>query len=443
MLAKRTAQKILSMDKQSGEQSDSLIGQLIQSRYLVKRVLGQGGMGRVYQAEQVSLKRPIALKVLLGEDKQSVARFQREAERAAKLNHLRIVTIYDFGRLDEGGFFIAMEHVPGPTLKDLLKSERLTVPRALQLGMQIAEGLQVAHQAGIIHRDVKPANIIVQAGDQIKLLDFGIARAQDSQTHLTQSDQVFGTPKYMAPEQWGVGAVSEQTDLYALGIVLYEMLSGRAPFSASAPPSLMRMHLEEPPPPLRSLRPGIPPSVERLVLRALEKQPEQRQRNMAELIGELQAALESRDEKTEASKPDPLVGQVIQGRYRVERPLNKSDSGQAPPAVPVDPPIAPQSLPESSSKPQPSSPPPAHAAQTNKRRRSVGWLGAVAGIGLVGLLTFRLIPTPEITPHPQPTYPKLQLSQLLQPKCRPSSRVIFRWACSISIGNNIPRLLPN
>ena len=311
------------MDNPSGAPPDPLIGQLIQGRYHVERMLGRGGMGQVYLAEQVSLKRPIALKVLRGmydQDEQFIARFQREAEQAARLNHPRVVTVYDFGPLDGGGFFIAMEYVSGPTLGELLKSERLSVPRALQLGIQIAEGLQAAHYAGIIHRDVKPANIVVQTGDQIKLMDFGIARVQDSQTHLTHTGQPIGTPKYMAPEQWGIGAIGPQTDLYALGIVLYQMLSGQAPFSAPTP-SLMRMHLDEPPPPLHPLLPDIPPSVEQIVLRALAKQPEQRQRDMGELIVQLQAALEGQDnekddekELTELLMPDAFVGQEIHGR---------------------------------------------------------------------------------------------------------------------------------
>ena len=385
------------MDNPPGPPSDPLIGQLIQGRYHVERVLSQGGMGQVYLAEQVSLKRPIALKVLRGmydQDEQFIARFQREAEQAARLNHPHIVTIYDFGSLDGGGFFIAMEYVSGPTLGELLKNERLPVPRALQLGIQIAEGLQAAHHAGIIHRDVKPANIVVQTGDQIKLMDFGIARVQDSQTHLTHTGQPIGTPKYMAPEQWGIGPIGPQTDLYALGIVLYQMLSGQAPFSAPTP-SLMRMHLDEPPPPLRPLLPDIPPSVEQIVLQALEKQPEQRQRDMGELIVQLQAALGGQDDENELTElltPDAFVGQQIHGRSHVEQPLSKNDSSQAPPLAPVEPPMAAQPPPAPAPQPLPASPPPVQAAQTHKLRRFVTWLGIILGVGLAGFFGFQFFP---------------------------------------------------
>jgi serine/threonine protein kinase len=420
------------MDNKPAVPPDPLIGQLIQGRYRVERVLGQGGMGQVYLAEQVSLKRPIALKVLRGmydQDEQFIARFQREAEQAARLNHPHIVTIYDFGPLDGGGFFIAMEYVSGPTLGELLKNERVSVPRALQLGIQIAEGLQAAHHAGIIHRDVKPANIVVQEGDQIKLMDFGIARVQDSQIHLTHTGQPIGTPKYMAPEQWGVGTIGPQTDMYALGIVLYQMLSGQAPFSAPTP-VLMRMHLDEPPPPLRPLLPDIPPPVEQIVLRALEKQPERRQRDMGELIVALQAILEGQknenadeNEQTELLTPDSFTDQEIPERSRhedsrIEQPLSKSDSSQAPRLAPVEPRVASQPPPEPSPTPLPASPPPAQAAQTHKPRRPVAWLGVVLGVALAGFLGFQFFPevqkqVGELRGHAEETQQKFE--ELEQP----------------------------
>jgi serine/threonine protein kinase len=160
--------------------------------------------------------------------------------------------------------------------------------------MQVAEALQAAHQAGVIHRDVKPENIMVREGDEVKLMDFGIARARDTQarTRLTRTGLILGTPEYIAPEQIEGKAVTEQTDIYAWGIVLYEMLSGRVPFTAPTPAALLVKHLQEPPPPLRKLRRDVPEEVERVVMQALEKKPRDRQRNMTEVIAGLQAALE-------------------------------------------------------------------------------------------------------------------------------------------------------
>jgi serine/threonine-protein kinase len=280
--------------KRSGMEADTLIGRMIKGRYQVRKKLGAGGMGSVYLAEQVSIGRRVALKVLHGAyatDEEFIRRFRHEARMAASLNHHNIVTVYDFDQGDEGSLFIAMEYVDGRSLSEIIKQEGpLDVGRAVRLGAQIAEGLGAAHRAGVIHRDIKPDNImIVGVGDkeEVKLMDFGIARLRDTgaMTRLTRSGVLMGTPSYMAPEQIeGGGDVSERTDIYALGVVLYEMLTGGAPFRASTPGTVLVKQLREMPVPLRRLRGEVPAAVERVVMQALEKKPQRRQRDMDEVV---------------------------------------------------------------------------------------------------------------------------------------------------------------
>ena len=250
-------------------------------------------MGSVYLAEQVSIGRKVALKILHGAfatDEEFVRRFRHEARMAASLNHHNIVTVYDFDQGDDDSLFIAMEYVDGRSLSEIIKHEGpMDIGRAVRLGGQIAEGLGAAHGVGVIHRDIKPDNIMVVGvgeKEEVKLMDFGIARLRDTgaMTRLTRSGVLMGTPAYMAPEQIeGGGDVSERTDIYALGLVLYEMLSGGAPFRASTPGTVLVKQLREMPVPLRKLRAEVPAAVERVVMQALEKKPQNRQRDMEEV----------------------------------------------------------------------------------------------------------------------------------------------------------------
>ena len=273
---------------------DPLIGQVMQGRYRVIDRLGAGGMGTVYLAEQLSVGgRKVAIKVLheqYARDEEFVGRFRREAHSAAALTHQRTVTIYDFGQTEDGNLFIAMEYVAGRTLKQVIQDESLPVDRAVALGIQIAEALQAVHRAGVIHRDVKPENIMVREDDEIKLTDFGIARPRDrTKTSFTRTGMIVGTPEYMAPELFESGEFGVQSDIYALGIVLYEMLSGEVPFTGSMA-TIMRKHLQEEPRALRKLRRDVPAPVEQVVMQALEKKPQERQRDMVEVIDQLQGA---------------------------------------------------------------------------------------------------------------------------------------------------------
>lgn len=281
------------MSNDAKARSDPLIGQVIQGRHRPIEVLGQGGMGKVYLAEQLSIGRKVALKVLLepyARDVEFLDRFRRQAQQAAALdNHPRIVTVYDFGEMQDGSLFIAMEYVAGRSLRHIITGP-LPVKRAVGLAIQIAEGLHAVHRAAIVHRDVKPENILVREtgeNEVIKLTDFGIARPLDAPTQITLMG--LGTPKYIAPELIGSGRYSEQTDLYAWGIVLYEMLSGKAPFTAPTREALLLKHMTELPIPLRQIRPEIPVEVERLVAQSLEKKLENRPKGMQEVIARLRA----------------------------------------------------------------------------------------------------------------------------------------------------------
>ncbi|MBI4524574.1 MAG: protein kinase [Deltaproteobacteria bacterium] len=278
---------------------DLLIGKTIKDRYRVVEKLGEGGMGTVYLAEQLNMQRKAALKVLherYARDDEFVQRFRHEARLAASLNHHNVVTIYDFDQAEDGSLFIAMEYVRGKRLSELIRQEsRLGLASAIRLGIQISEGLEAAHRAGIIHRDIKPDNILVvgDRADEVKLMDFGIARLKSTEiaTRLTRPGMVVGTPEYMAPEQIQGGEITERTDIYAFGIVLYEMLTGNVPFSASTPSAVLIKHLSEAPVPLVKLRKAIPAIVEQVVTQALEKKPEKRQRNVAEVGDALRKAL--------------------------------------------------------------------------------------------------------------------------------------------------------
>ena len=261
--------------------------------YKIVSQLGRGGMASVYMAEQLGLERRVALKILqpsLAADEVIVQRFQQEARIAANLHHAHVVTIYDVGEVD-GLYYIAMRYIEGENLGQLLRREgRLEPERALAMLDQVAEALDFAHSRGVLHRDVKPANVMVEEGDILTLTDFGIARAGEA-SHLTATRMVIGTPEYMSPEQARGEPVDKRSDLYALGVLMYEALGGRPPFSAASTPSLLYLHVHEPPPPLSQWRPDLPQTVSDAVSRALAKDPNDRYQSGREMIAAVRAAL--------------------------------------------------------------------------------------------------------------------------------------------------------
>jgi serine/threonine protein kinase len=215
------------------------------------------------------------------------------------LNHRNIVTVYDFDQADDESLFIAMEYLDGEKLSDVIRRDGpLEIGRAVRLCLRFAEGLEAAHRAGVIHRDIKPDNIMLvgeEGVETIKLMDFGIARLRDvaATSRLTRPDVIMGTPAYMAPEQAEGKEVSERTDIYALGVVFYEMLSGEVPFKAPTPAAVLLKQVQEIPVPLRKLRREVPTEIERIVMQALEKKPERRQRDMRDLIQSLAKAMKT------------------------------------------------------------------------------------------------------------------------------------------------------
>jgi serine/threonine-protein kinase len=271
---------------------NALLGQLIAERYRVEELLGEGGMGAVYRATHIQLQKSVALKVLhahLTQIDEAVARFEREAVASARIEHANVVNATDFGRLDDGAFFLVLEYVKGKSLRDLLDNGPLPEPRALHIAKQIVQALGAAHSQGIIHRDLKPDNVMLVEkdgdGDFVKVLDFGIAKINSSRETktptLTRFGAVFGTPQYMAPEQAAGRTVDVRADLYAVGIILHEMLSGRAPFDADDLLVLLTQQMTQPPPALPN---WVSPSTNELIARLLEKEPESRFQTASDLL---------------------------------------------------------------------------------------------------------------------------------------------------------------
>jgi eukaryotic-like serine/threonine-protein kinase len=269
---------------------------LIDDRYELRGPVGSGGMADVFLAHDEVLDRDVALKLLkdqYAENEEFVERFKREAQSAAALSHPNIVSIFDRGASEDGTYYIAMEYLPGGTLKDrILKRGALPPQMAVEVALQTAEALQAAHNKGIIHRDVKPRNILVAESGDVKVTDFGIARAADATT-ISHLGDILGTAKYMSPEQAMGEPVGPASDLYSLGIVLYEMLTGRVPFEANTPADVSVKHAEGLLPHPREVNPEVPEAMDALVMRLLARDPGDRYGSAAELIDELRRVRES------------------------------------------------------------------------------------------------------------------------------------------------------
>ena len=277
---------------------ERLCGRTLAGKYRIEGFLSQGGMGAVYRATHVMLGKPVALKLIRPEivtSAEVVRRFQREARAASLLTHPNIVTIHDLGQAEDGTLYLAMELCAGMSLKDLMVAEGpLTPRRSARLCRAIAGALALAHKNRIVHRDLKPQNVMItpdaEGHETPKLLDFGIAKAVETDgATLTSTGMVLGTPRYLSPEQANGVSVDGRSDLYSLGIVFYEMLVGRVPFDDPSIPSLLVKHMAEPPRPPSALRPGVPPAIESIVLRLLEKDPARRFQSAEDLSAALAA----------------------------------------------------------------------------------------------------------------------------------------------------------
>jgi beta-lactam-binding protein with PASTA domain/predicted Ser/Thr protein kinase len=259
------------------------------NRYELGEAIGRGGMADVYLAHDRLLDRRVAVKVLaasVASDPTNVERFRREAQSAAGLNHPHVVAVYDWGE-DDGTSFIVMEYVPGRTLRELIDTYgHLSPIDAAQIAAEIADALSFAHAHGVVHRDVKPGNVLVTPQGQVKVTDFGIARAESGEP-LTKTGAVLGTATYFSPEQAQGFALDGRSDVYALGVVLYEMLTGVAPFTASSPVSVAYKHVRETPAPPSSIEPDVPGAMDRIVLTAMAKNVEERYQSAQDLRGDL------------------------------------------------------------------------------------------------------------------------------------------------------------
>jgi serine/threonine-protein kinase len=349
----------------------------LNQRYELERKIGEGGMARVYLGRDTRLNRPIAVKVLhqhYSADSNFLARFHHEAQAAANLRHPNVVDVYDVGQ-DGDIHYIVMEYVPGQDLKAaILKHGSLPVDQAVSIARAVADGLEAAHRVGLVHRDIKPQNIIVGDHDQVKITDFGIAKSGLS-TSATETGVIFGTADYLSPEQARGQTATTASDVYALGVTLYEMLTGRLPFTGDNAVSVAMQHVSQEPPPPRMYNPRIPPQLEALVLRALSKDPAQRPASARE-FAQLLARYQSAGDQATVVRPAPPRPNTP--------PPNQQRNGPAPA------PPQPRNPRTSNTRPQPTLPPRPVVSTPPQTAPGIGLGGVVLGVlliaGVLGLV---------------------------------------------------------
>ena len=341
---------------------------LVDGRYRVLRRIGSGGMADVYCADDTHLGRQVALKVLhrrFAQDQEFVERFRREAKSAAGLNHPNVVGVFDRGE-HEGTYYIAMELLEGHTLKEIAAAEApMPQERVVDLGLQILQAAGFAHSHGVIHRDFKPHNVIVDQQGHAKVTDFGIARAGASE--MTETGSIMGTAQYLSPEQAQGHAVTATSDIYSIGVMLYEMLAGRLPFEGDSAVAVALKHLSEPPPPISQWRPDVHPALEAVVMAALAKDPAQRWQSAEDLAAGLEAA------RTQIAA-GPNGGQDTAPFAALPVPV----SGEAGPTLPTQ--LAPAPVVAPVPEPEP------------KRERRWPWYAiGVLAVALVGVLLYLIL----------------------------------------------------
>jgi serine/threonine-protein kinase len=308
-------------------------GLLLNNRYQLLERLGSGGMSDVYRARDLMLERSVAIKILhedYSNDNAFQQRFRQEARAAANLSHPNIVTVHDFG-FDHGQLFIVMEHIPGKDLKTLLRQRgRYSVEEAIPLMVQACAGIGYAHRAGLVHCDIKPHNMIVTPDARLKVTDFGIARALSTILPDERADVVWGSPQYFSPEQATGEAPSPASDVYSLGIVLYEVLTGALPFNAPTTEELARMHLEATPIPPSEYVPEIPAALEQIVLKVLSKEPAARYRT-ADQLGRVLLRFGTQQD----ASPPPSLSLTPEAASTYQRPDTQATTvASAPPPPP-------------------------------------------------------------------------------------------------------------
>lgn len=269
-----------------------MIGTILGGRYEILEVVGSGGMAIVYKAKDKLLDRCVAVKMLrdeLQDDKDFVERFKAEARSAASLNHPNVVSVFDVGTDGDREYFV-MEYIEGITLKEIIDTKQLGWKTACSYGVQIAGAIEHAHRKNIVHRDIKPHNIMITKDNVVKVTDFGIARAVTSST-IVRAGNVIGSVHYFSPEQASGGAVDFKSDIYSMGVVLYEMLTGKVPFDAENPVAIAKMHVDNQARPPMELNPEIPEAVNDIVLKAIAKQPSKRYQKSEEFAADLKKVI--------------------------------------------------------------------------------------------------------------------------------------------------------
>ncbi|MBU1220199.1 protein kinase [Myxococcota bacterium] len=277
--------------------SNSRIGQVLDGRYRLVRMLGEGGMGEVYEAAHVYIDKKVAIKLLRPEitsSSEAVKRFYQEARSASSIGHENIIEIEDFGKLDDGTIYLAMEYLQGSALADLMLNGAMEPGRALDFMKQICEGLHAAHEKSIVHRDMKPENVFIirdrKGRELVKILDFGIAKMTSTDGEgkgLTKTGTIFGTPHYMAPEQAMGNALDHRADVYSIGVIMFELFTGSVPFKAESFMGILTQHITTPPPRPTTLNANLHPRIEQSILRAMGKDPNERYQTMAEFLQDL------------------------------------------------------------------------------------------------------------------------------------------------------------
>ncbi len=302
--------------------------QVFSGRYEIVRHIARGGMAEVYLARDLMLDRQVALKVLFPElstDRNFVERFRREAQAAANLSHPNIVSIYDWGE-EEGTYFIVMEYIEGRTLGRIIRGEGpLLADRAAEIGADVANALAFAHRSGVVHRDVKPGNVLISPTGQVKVTDFGIARAANSDQDLTQTGAVMGTATYFSPEQAQGNRVDGRSDVYSLGVVLYEMGVGRPPFSGDNPMAIAYKHVREEPVSPRTINADVPEAYEAIVLQAMAKNPNDRYSSADELRQDLMRFRQGREVLANPTVAVPVVDATVAApAYEATQVVNRT-----------------------------------------------------------------------------------------------------------------------
>ena len=322
------------------ESEDLLLGQTLAEKYRIEELINKGGMGAVYRATHVLMDKTVAIKVLhhaLAADNKIVARFSREAKAASRISHPHALTVTDFGESENGVVFLVMEYLRGQTLKEVIRSEGpMALPRVVEIIRQVSGALEAAHNEGVVHRDLKSDNIMLvdmgTGGDWAKVLDFGIAKiiekvGQDPE--LTAPNFIIGTPQYMSPEQCSqVSEIDSRSDLYSLGVIIYEMLVGHVPFTGESPTAIMMKHLQDAPPSILDERKDLPAAVANVTLRAMAKRPEERFQTAGELADDLASAAEQPitvNVTAEEQASDRITNRIIVPTGSNEAPRHTAD----------------------------------------------------------------------------------------------------------------------